>query len=162
MFYDYVKKMGIEIVYKKVINFYKLGDIFIINVNNEFYEVYFVILVIGILKKILLENEVEFVGWGIFYCVVCDGMLYKGRIIVVIGEVIEVEEEVEYLFEFVKKLYYVLFYKKNEFYFKDNVEVILLCLKSVYGEDFVNVLEFEDRILNVDGIFIIRKIMLVD
>lgn len=34
--------------------------------------------------------------------------------------------------------------------------------KGVYGEDFVNALELENRILNVDGIFIIRKTMPAD
>ena len=161
-FYDHAKKMGIEIVHKKVINFYKSGDIFTINANNEFYEAYSVILAIGTPKKTLLENEAEFVGRGISYCAVCDGMLYKGRTIAVIGESVEAEEEAEYLSELAKKLYYVPLYKKNEFHFKDNVEVILSRPKGVYGEDFVNALELEDRIFNVDGIFIIRKTMPAD
>lgn len=89
-------------------------------------------------------------------------MLYRGRTIAVIGEAIEAEEEAEYLSELAKKLYYIPLYKKNEFHFKDNVEVILSRPKGVYGEDFVNALELENRILNVDGIFIIRKTMPAD
>jgi len=161
-FYDHAKKYNIEIVNKKVINFYKSGNIFTINASNEFYEAYSVILAIGTPKKTLLENEAEFVGRGISYCAVCDGMLYKGRVIAVVGESVEAEEEAEYLSELAKKLYYIPLYKKNEFHFKDNVEVILSRPKSVSGQEFVNAIELEDKILSVDGIFIIRKTMPAD
>lgn len=110
--------MGIEIIYKKVINFYKSGDIFTINANNEFFEAYSVILAIGTPKKTLLENESEFVGRGISYCAVCDGMLYRGRDIAVIGESEEAEEEAEYLSELAQKVYYIPLYKKISFILK--------------------------------------------
>lgn len=161
-FYEHAKKYNIHIVREKVINFYKSGDVFTINANNNFYDVHSVVLAIGTPKKTLLENEAEFVGRGVSYCAVCDGMLYKGRTIAVIGEGAEAEEETEYLSEIVKKLYYIPLYKKNEFHFKENVEVILSRPRAVFGEDFVNALELEDRILNVDGIFIIRKTMPAD
>lgn len=103
---------------KKVINFYKSGNIFTINASNEFYEAYSVILAIGTPKKTLLENEAEFVGRGISYCAVCDGMLYKGRVIAVVGESVEAEEEAEYLSELAKSSITFRFIRKMNFILK--------------------------------------------
>ncbi|MEZ0536558.1 NAD(P)/FAD-dependent oxidoreductase [Caldicellulosiruptoraceae bacterium PP1] len=161
-FLEHANKMQIEIVKSKVINFYKSEDIFTINANNNFYEAYSVILAIGMPKKTLLQNEAEFVGRGVSYCAVCDGMLYRGKTIAVIGESVEAEEEAEYLSELAQKVYYVPLYKKESFHFKENVEIINSRPKTVLGEDLVSSLELEGKKVDVSGIFIIRKAMPAD
>lgn len=159
IFYEHIKDMGIEIVEKKVLNFYKSENIFTINANNEFYEAYTVILAIGMPKKTLLENEAEYVGRGVSYCAVCDGMLYRGKVIAVIGEDKEAEEEAKYLSELASKVYYIPLYKKNQFDFRENVEIVYSKPIRINGEDLVESLQLFDKTINVNGIFILRKAM---
>lgn len=66
------------------------------------------IIVIGVIfKKLFILEEKEFEGKGIYYCVVCDGVMYEGKMIVVVGGGNLVLEEVIFLIKFVKKVYII-------------------------------------------------------
>ncbi|WP_434414621.1 FAD-dependent oxidoreductase [symbiont of Argiope bruennichi] len=73
-----------------------------------------VIIAVGMTeKKIGVDKEEEFFGKGISYCAVCDGALYKGGTIAVIGGGNSALEESIYLTKFVKTLY--LIHRRYEF-----------------------------------------------
>lgn len=52
----------------------------------------------------MLPGEKEFLGRGVS-CATCDGMLYKGKEVVVIGYTAEAEHEAEYLAEICEVTY---------------------------------------------------------
>lgn len=64
-------------------------------------------------KQIGVPNEAEYYGKGVSYCAVCDGALYKNRVVVVIGGGNSAVEEAIYLSDIVKEVHIV--HRRNEF-----------------------------------------------
>lgn len=72
-------------------------------------------------KKIGIPGEDDLYGNGISYCAVCDGALYKGRDILVIGGGNSALEEGVYLTQFASKLY--VMYRREEFFRAEQTHV---------------------------------------
>jgi thioredoxin reductase (NADPH) len=62
------------------------NEAFLFTCGNNVYEAKKIILAFGRATKPALRGEVDFLGRGVSYCATCDGMLYKGRRVVVIDE----------------------------------------------------------------------------
>lgn len=88
---------GAEIIEGRALNAMPLGKSFGVAVGNSFYEGKAVILCTGISRSPLCEGETEFLGRGVSYCATCDGMLYRGKTVAVIGEGEECEHDAEFL-----------------------------------------------------------------
>ncbi len=68
-----------------------------------------VIIATGTKEKLLgLAKEDRLVGKGISYCAVCDGALYRGKDVVIIGGGNSALEEAVFLTQFVNKVYIVI------------------------------------------------------
>ncbi len=84
-------------------------------------------------NRLGLENEEELVGKGISTCALCDGNLYKGKEIAVVGGGNSALEEALYLANIVKKVY--LIHRRDTFKAeknlideikrKENIEILL-------------------------------------
>lgn len=155
-FVGHAKEMDVEIQEKRVIEIFPLGESYMLNVENEFIEAKTVILANGLSKSKTLPGESELLGRGVSYCATCDGPLYRGKSVVLIGDSHVAEEDVNYLAEVCEKVYYVPLYKeiKN---LRSNIEVIYDKPKKVLGEHIVKGLELADTTLDVDGVFIIKE-----
>ncbi|MGL6175043.1 MAG: NAD(P)/FAD-dependent oxidoreductase [Cellulosilyticaceae bacterium] len=155
-FVGHAKEMGVEMQEGRVIEIFPLGESYMLNVENEFIEAKTVILANGLAKSKALPGENELLGRGVSYCATCDGPLYRGKSVVLIGDSHEAEEDVNYLAEICEKVYYVPLYKeiKN---IRDNIEVIYDKPKKVIGEGVVEKLELADSTLDVSGVFIIKE-----
>ncbi len=85
---DQVESLGVEIKNDKVVGLAKSGSGFTVNTEaGETIETKAVILAVGAARKKLgLAKEDEFsLGKGVHYCTTCDGPLYKGKTIGVVG-----------------------------------------------------------------------------
>lgn len=63
-----------------------------------------VILAVGLIQRLGIKGETEFLGKGVSYCATCDGALYRGRPVAVVGSSDWAMEEAEFLTRFVNKL----------------------------------------------------------
>jgi thioredoxin reductase (NADPH) len=64
----------------------KVDNRFLITTNNTEYSTKSIIFCSGTTyRKLGVKGEEEFVGKGISYCSICDGMLFKGRDAIVVG-----------------------------------------------------------------------------
>ena len=82
-----VLDLGAEFELENAENIQKIGDIFKIKTNYHEYECKSVIIANGVKHKTLgLEKEEELIGNGVYYCAVCDGPLYKGKEVYLIGD----------------------------------------------------------------------------
>jgi len=80
-----VTTLGCEIKNDKVITILKDKDHFIVRARTD-YKAKAVILAIGLkYRKANVPGEDEFFGKGVSYCIVCDGPLFKGKDVVIIG-----------------------------------------------------------------------------
>ena len=93
----HVESLGIEITEKRVSTVYTMGDYFTLQADSDMIEASAVILAGGIVQGKSLEGEDNFVGRGVSYCATCDGRLYTGKKVAVLGYTAEAVEEAEYL-----------------------------------------------------------------
>lgn len=157
-FVGHAKEMGVEIEEGKVIEIFPMGDYYTLNVSNEFVEAKTVILANGLGKAKALPGENEFLGKGVSYCATCDGPLYRGKNVVLVGDSPFAEEDVNYLAEVCEKVFYVPLYKEEP-KVNEKIQIIKDRPKAVLGENVVTGLELSKTSLDVDGVFIIKEII---
>lgn len=157
-FVGHAKEMGVEIEEGKVIEIFPMGDYYMLNVSNEFVEAKTVILANGLGKAKTLPGENEFLGKGVSYCATCDGPLYRGKNVVLVGDSPFAEEDVNYLAEVCEKVFYVPLYKEEP-KVNEKIQIIKDRPKAVLGENLVTGLELSKTSLDVDGVFIIKEII---
>ena len=155
-FTNHAKELGVEIQVAKVIEIFPMGQSYMLNVENEFIEAKTVILANGIAKTSVLPGENEFLGRGVSYCATCDGPLYRGKAVVVIGDSAHAEEDANYLAEVCDKVYYIPLYKEIE-HLDERIEVLRSKPKKIIGENVVAGLELAEGSLEVSGVFIIKE-----
>ena len=111
-------------------------------------------------KKLGIEDE--YINRGVSYCAICDGALYKDKVVAVIGSGDSAVTSAIYLSKICKKVYLIV--RKDYLKAKDylvqklNEKVTVLFNKNVtklYGEDKLEYIELNnvDK-LGVDGLFI--------
>ena len=88
---------GTETIDGRALSIMPMGKTFGVTVGNDFYVGKAVIMTVGITRESAYPGENEFLGRGVSYCATCDGMLYKGRPVAVIGKGTEVENDVKFL-----------------------------------------------------------------
>ncbi|MEA4815475.1 MAG: NAD(P)/FAD-dependent oxidoreductase [Lachnospiraceae bacterium] len=155
-FYNHAKNVGVGFREGKVYQIFSMGDHFTINFDNNFYEAKSVIITTGMNKSKTIEGEEKFLGRGVSYCATCDGMLYRGKTIAVVGETDEAENELKFLSEVCQKVYYIPTYKyKGES--KGNVEVLNTKVSAVIGDETVKEIKTEKGTIECDGVFFIKK-----
>jgi alkyl hydroperoxide reductase subunit AhpF len=116
-----------------------------------------------------VEGERELIGKGVSYCTTCDGPLFKGKDVAVIGGGNAGFEAAIFLANFAKKIYILEFGEEvkavpeNQERAKKTgkIEVITnAALKKIEGKNFVEAIVYEDRKekkdkrLEVQGVFI--------
>jgi thioredoxin reductase (NADPH) len=118
------------------------GDLKIVETNNYIYKTNSVIISTGATpRKLPIENEAKFSGKGVHYCAVCDGAMYDGKIIGVVGGGNSALEEALFLTKFASKVVLIRRYD----YFrgeKSTLEEVMNNpkIEVLYNEDLVNVI----------------------
>ena len=88
---------GADIIKGRALSVMPLGESFGVAVGNDFYMCTAVILAVGITRQNLYPGEGEFLGRGVSYCATCDGMLYRGKTVAVIGAGAEARADADFL-----------------------------------------------------------------
>ena len=138
--------------------------------SGKVYEAKTVILAMGAEPRSLgIENEKKFEGRGVSYCATCDGALYKGKQVAVIGGGDTALEDAHYLSKFAQKV--TIVHRRNEFRgqkvleqrcrAKENIEFCLNKVpQKIEGDQVVSGLVVQDvatketQKLEVQGIFL--------
>ena len=120
-------------------------------------------------KKLGLVSEETLRGKGISYCAVCDGALYKDKVVAVIGGGDVAVEDVNYLSRVAKKVY--LIHRRDQLravkkyqekmFLLENVEVLWNTeVKEFIGDRYLQSINLynnqnhEESILEVNGVFV--------
>ena len=108
-------------------------------------------------KKLPIKGEKEFQGKGIHYCAVCDGAMYEGKNIAVVGGGNAALEEALFLTRFAEKVYLIRRYDYfraeksviEEVYNNSKIEVLLNeDLIEAKGDDFLNKVVLKNTVSN--------------
>lgn len=158
-FIEHVNSMGIQLTDEKITAVYAMGDYYSLQTStNKIYEASSIIMATGVNFGKTYDGEETFLGRGVSYCATCDAPLYKDKTVAVVGYSAKEEEEVVFLSEVAKKIYFIPMYKdKIERTFADNVDVIYDVPKAITGGMKADKLILDKQELMVDGIFILRE-----
>jgi len=171
VFEEQLKANDIEVVLDEVVKISKDRNNFKISTGlGENYEARSVIVATGGDPRPLeAEGEKEFIGKGVSYCALCDGPVFKDKIVAVIGGGNAGFETAVFLSNYVKKIY-ILEFGKEIRADKENQETVAKINKveiitsarvlKVQGDNFVKSLIYRDAVsgqektLEVEGVFI--------
>lgn len=154
-FAEHASSAGATHIKEKVLNIFT-GDTFTILTPNNTYEAKAVVLAIGVVTSALLAGEKELVGKGVCYCATCDGMLYRGRAVVVLSYTAEGEHEAEFLGEICSEVHFIPQYKTDYVPTKSTIKVMKAKPLSIEGMDEVTGLVTDGGTVKAEGIFILR------
>ncbi len=105
-FTRHAEESGANLVTGKVISL-MAWEGFHLTVGNELYEGSSLILAPGVVRQAKYPGEMEYLGRGVSYCATCDGMLYRGKPVVVVGRSKDAPREAAYLKELGCQVVYV-------------------------------------------------------
>lgn len=109
-----VEKLDVEIKQTDVLRYNLQGKIKQIFTYNDTLSAKTIILALGASNKQLeCKNEQKFLGRGVSYCATCDGSLFSGKEVAVVGGGNTAFTDVVYLSDICKKVY--LIHRRDEF-----------------------------------------------
>ncbi len=144
--------------YKKqrALNIMRADDIFMVTTESEIYQSLAVIISVGVAQKQILPGEEQYLGKGVSYCITCDGALFRGKDVVVVGYIPEGEEEANSLAGFARRVTYIATYEDVQTLDK-SIEVIHTNPVAIIGDARARAIKTEIGEVHADGIFIIRE-----
>lgn len=170
-FEKHLRRQKIDIERDSVVKIKKIKKIFSVltNSRNKF-QAKAVIIASGADPRLLeIPGEKKFIGRGVSYCVACDGPLFSGKNVAVIGGGNSGFEAAISLKDWAQKIYILESSSKikadesNQKKVKkiDKIKIITSThLKQIKGDSFVKALIYQDKkskkinILKVEGVFI--------
>ena len=85
--FEQISELGVQFELDEVLKIEKNNGIFVITGNYGTYESKAVIIANGVKHRTLgLPKEDNFIGNGIYFCAVCDGPMFKGQEVYLIGD----------------------------------------------------------------------------
>lgn len=146
------------------------GDVKTVATREGKYTAKAVIIAIGVQRKrLFITGEREFLGKGVSYCAACDGPLFKGKRVAVVGSGDEALEEALFLSDMASKVFLVPNDVKlaaaesliKKFEEKDNAQILRdYRAEAIEGKQLVNSIRIknlaggEAEELGVDAVFI--------
>ncbi|GAB4251238.1 NAD(P)/FAD-dependent oxidoreductase [Deferrisoma sp.] len=164
------RRFGLEIQFGRVEALRVDGDEKEVLVSGFPFRARVVVVATGLVQRLGVPGEEEYLGRGVSYCATCDGALYRGRPVALVGASEWAMEEAHFLSRFADPLYLVIptadlkptSELRQELLAHPKVEVVPNAKPlEVRGDDQgVTGLRIEDRAsggereLSVDGVFI--------
>ena len=148
----HAQALGIEIRTGRVLQIMPIGKMFALNTGKDIIEAKAVILATGVQKGKTLAGEEEYLGKGVSYCATCDGMLYRGKDVVVIGEIAEADEEASFLAEVCASVrYFPLYGAPGRLH--EAIQVMEGKPEAVLGEGTVTGVRVNGEVIPCGGVF---------
>lgn len=133
---------GAELIRGRATSILNMGGLFGTAVGQDFYMSRTVILCTGVKAGNAFPGEKELLGRGVSYCVTCDGMLYRGKDVCLVGFTSDTMEEAELLRGMGCRV---------EVFTDRRIKY------AVEGSDRVDALRAGDRVYPCEAVFILRS-----
>jgi thioredoxin reductase (NADPH) len=142
-FMQHAESMGVEIISQKADTISEIDGIYHIFFGDEIITSKTIVIATGVPYKPTLPREDYFLGKGLGYCATCDGPIYKGQDVILIGHSSEAEHEVDFMAEIGNQVYYLPLYKQVGS-LDSRVKILDSKPESIIGTDFVEGLKLKD------------------
>ena len=153
-FTRHAEEMGVNLVTGKALAVMPWEG-FQVTVGSELYAGGALVLAPGVVRQAKYPGETEYLGRGVSYCATCDGMLYRGRPVAVVGRSKEAPREAAYLKELGCQVVYVA--PKRPDALDGEIPFIQAGRLEVEGEQTVTGLRADGALIPCSGIFILRE-----
>ena len=142
-FRSHAEQAGAEFREGRALNAMTYGDRWYVGVGSDVLEARAVILAGGVARGKKFPGEEEYLGRGVSYCATCDGMLYRGRSVAVVGYGPSARKEADFLAEIGCRVTYI--------------ESPRSC--AIEGGSAPEKIRWDGQEAEVDGVFILRPAM---
>ena len=153
-FYQHALGMGVEFVVGKAISLMAWNG-FMVTVGSQVYEGKALILAPGVVRQAKYPGEEEYLGRGVSYCATCDGMLYRGKPVTVVGRSSDAPHEANYLKSLGCQVTYVS--PQPPVGLDKDIPYVKAGRLAVHGEQTVTGLEADGALIPCSGVFILRQ-----
>ena len=154
-FQEHAEKMGVKIMAQKAETITEMDGLYLILLGEDVITSRTIVIATGVPYKPTLPQEDFFLGKGLGYCATCDGPIYRGKDVLLIGHSDEAEHEANFMAEICNKVYYIPLYKKVGS-LDSRVQILDSRPDSIIGTDFVEGLKLKDgREIAVEGVFVL-------
>lgn len=168
--FNHTKTLNTEYAYDEVKKVTVEGDVKVIECYKQTFKARTLILGFGAsVRKLNLDNERKFVGRGISYCATCDGKLFEGKTVAIVGGGNTALEDCFFLSNLAKKVY--LIHRREEFRGdailskqvkeKVNIELVLnSAISKLIGDEQLKQIEVTNKVtgeikpIDIDGLFV--------
>jgi len=154
IFQDHAREMGVEFVTGKVIALME-WDGFMLTVGDQIYQGSALVLAPGVVRQAKFPGEQEYLGRGVSYCATCDGMLYRGKPVVVVGRSKEAPHEANYLSGLGCQVTYVA--PRQPEGLDEGITFVQAGRIEVKGENVVTGITADGALIPCGGVFILRE-----
>lgn len=144
-----------EIVIGRVLSAVTYGGIFALSVGSEVYQGKSVILATGVVRSRPYPGEERLLGKGVSYCATCDGMLYRGRAVCVVGLAKDAAQEAAMLAKMGCQVTFIA--PKSPADLPEDIPYIKATRLEILGENAVTGLRADDATLPCQGVFLLRN-----
>ena len=146
--------MGVTRKEGRVLNIMPMGDTFYLSIGSEMEQARAIILATGVVWANKYPGEAEYLGRGVSYCATCDGMLYRGKEVVVVGKAADAPQEANYLQELGCKVTYVS--DKAPDGLRPDIPFVKAPKVEITGGAKVEALRAGSTTIPCEGVFILR------
>lgn len=154
-FYAHAAKAdGVSFVEGRALSAMFLSGVFYVTVGSEVYQGRAVILASGVARSKPYPGEAELLGKGVSYCATCDGMLYRGRDVVVVGLAQDAPEEAAMLAKMGCKVTFIAPQCPEEL--DAAIPFIKAAKLSILGVNKVEAVQTGDEVIPCQGVFLLR------
>ncbi len=168
--FNHTKTLNTEYAYDEVKKVIVEGDVKVVECYKQTFKARTLILGFGAsVRKLNLDNERKFVGRGISYCATCDGKLFEGKTVAIVGGGNTALEDCFFLSNLAKKVY--LIHRREEFRGdailskqvkeKANIELVLnSAISKLIGDEQLKQIEVTNKVtgeikpIDIDGLFV--------
>ena len=159
-FAQHAAALGIAPEPGRVANILPMGDRFMLNFSGDILEARAVVLACGVAKAKPVEGEAEFLGRGVSYCATCDGMLYRGKNVLVWGLAAEAAGEANFLASIGCRVRFAAPKRPEEL--SGEIEFLPGSLRAVGGGMKLEWAQVGGERVEADGVFILRAAIAPD
>ncbi|MCD8211715.1 MAG: FAD-dependent oxidoreductase [Oscillospiraceae bacterium] len=130
-------------------------DGFIVSAGGETVQASAVVIATGVRREKELPGERELLGKGVSWCATCDGRLFRGRDVVVVGLSPDAPEEAAYLQDLGCRVTYVS--EKTPDDLPEGIPMVRARDIAIQGEQTVTSVRAGETVIPCQGVFVLRR-----
>lgn len=147
--------MGAQMVTGRVVSLMAWNGSFALTVGSDVYQGNALVLAPGVVRAAKYPGEETLLGRGVSYCATCDGMLYRGREVMVVGRTKDAPEEANFLHSIGCRVTYVS--RERPETLSPDIPHLPGTKLEVAGENKVTALVVDGVEHPCEGVFILRQ-----